>query len=487
MLIHGNSFRIPLRDNSVNCVVSSFPYFNLRSYDLEPIIIGGQADCQHEWGKLNPPGHPGQVNQTKWKDVDAVRDGQNADTGQLCHICGAFFGDFGLEPSIALHIANAVAVCREIKRILHPTGVFWLNYGDSYSTSRNGRSAADSKAAGSDDRTFRDKPFTVDEIPAKNLCLIPERIAIALQDDGWYVRSIAPWVKRNAMPSSVTDRPGTAHEVILMLTKSARYFFDMENVRRPNTLKERLKGREPDFAPHRHIPNGASFGNNNRAGGDGVGFHPNGRALRTSDFFFDSLDAYIHHLETVRDKGGMMLDDDGAPAAFVVNPRGYRFAHYATYPVELVSPMIRCSTSEKGICPKCGNPWIRVLDRPKTGRAETAHPMDDDYVNGKSTARSLAEKRQAYREMGMEGPPPTQPLGWRPSCNCNTGEPISAVILDPFCGSGAAGEAARELGRRFIGIDLSAKYLQENALPRSERLTSKTSLETLPLFELIEE
>lgn len=358
MLIQATSFRISLISNSVHCIVTSPPYWGLRNYGLKPMVFGGQSDCEHIWNEPNRPPHSGQVPQTKWANCDAVSDGQNTTTGQFCQLCGAWLGSYGLEPTIALYVKHSVEVARECWRVLRPDGVMWWNLGDSYATSRNGRSAADGKVAGNDDRTFRDKPFSVDEIPAKNLCLIPERIAIALQDDGWYVRSIAPWIKRNAMPSSVQDRPGTAHEVILMLTKEPRYYFDMESVRRQkaeSTITDprtNTNGRRRE----RGFPGSANNGGTNLGGPSG------GRALRTSDFFFDSLDAHIHHLETVRDKGGMMIDEDGVPAALVVNPRGYAGCHYATYPVELVAPMIKCSTSEKGVCPKCGAPWIRVKE-----------------------------------------------------------------------------------------------------------------------------
>lgn len=162
-------------------------------------------------------------------------------------------GQLGMEPSLAEHIAAMVALFEEVRRVLKPTGTCWINYGDCYATTPNGRSAADVKATGNDDRTFRDKPFsTVGPIlrapsnvtgtcgtrdgsgrrgggnaPArgslkpKDLCMIPNRLAIALQDAGWWVRSEIIWGKPNAMPdSSGVARPGTAHEKIWLLTKT---------------------------------------------------------------------------------------------------------------------------------------------------------------------------------------------------------------------------------------------------------------------------
>lgn len=155
-------------DESVHCIVTSPPYWGLRDYGVE--------------------------------------------------------GQMGLEQSLGEHIAAMVEVFEECKRVLRKDGTFWLNYGDCYATAPNGRSAADTKSAGTDDRTFRDKPFSTvgGTLKPKDLCMVPNRIAIALQEAGWWVRSEIVWGKPNAMPdSSGTGRPSSAHEKIFLLTKSA--------------------------------------------------------------------------------------------------------------------------------------------------------------------------------------------------------------------------------------------------------------------------
>lgn len=132
-------------------------------------------------------------------------------------------GQLGLEPTLGEHLDAMVAVFEEVRRVLKPTGSLWLNYGDCYATAPNGRSAVDTKAAGNDDRTFRDKPFSTvgGTLKPKDLCMLPNRLAIALQDAGWWVRSEIVWGKPNAMPdSSGRYRPSTAHEKIFLLTKS---------------------------------------------------------------------------------------------------------------------------------------------------------------------------------------------------------------------------------------------------------------------------
>jgi DNA modification methylase len=153
-------------------------------------------------------------------------------------------GQFGMESTLAEHLGVMVSVFEAVRRVLKPSGTLWLNYGDCYATSPNGRSAADTKAAGNDDRTFRDKPFsTIGRVlKPKDLCMVPNRLAIALQEAGWWVRSEIIWAKPNPMPESIKDRPATSHEKIFMLSKSARYFYDADAVRQnlTDSSKRRL-------------------------------------------------------------------------------------------------------------------------------------------------------------------------------------------------------------------------------------------------------
>jgi DNA modification methylase len=142
-------------------------------------------------------------------------------------------GQLGLEQTLAEHLTAMIAVFEEVKRVLKPEGTCWVNYGDCYATSPNGRSSADTKATGKDDRTFRDKPFSTVQgvMKPKDLCMVPNRFAIAMQEAGWWVRAENIWGKTNPMPESVRDRPATAHEKIFLFTKSARYFYDDAVVR----------------------------------------------------------------------------------------------------------------------------------------------------------------------------------------------------------------------------------------------------------------
>jgi DNA modification methylase len=129
-------------------------------------------------------------------------------------------GQIGLERTLGEHLAVMIDVFDLIRPALKPWASVWLNYGDCYATTPNGRSASDTKQAGGDDRTFRDKPFSTigGALKSGDLCLLPERLAIALQEAGWWVRAKNVWGKPNAMPdSSGRYRPANAHEMVWLL------------------------------------------------------------------------------------------------------------------------------------------------------------------------------------------------------------------------------------------------------------------------------
>ena len=139
-------------------------------------------------------------------------------------------GMIGLEPTFQEWLDKMVAVCREIRRVLRKDGTFWLNCGDCYANpSQPGGGDPTIKNRNIGDKKYPLKPLS--GFKAKDLLLMPARLAIALQTDGWWVRSEIIWAKPNPMPESVTDRPTSAHEKIYLLTKSAKYFYDADAVR----------------------------------------------------------------------------------------------------------------------------------------------------------------------------------------------------------------------------------------------------------------
>jgi site-specific DNA-methyltransferase (cytosine-N4-specific) len=136
-------------------------------------------------------------------------------------------GQIGLENSLTQYINRLVAVFNEAKRLLKNDGIFWLNIGDGYTSGNRGWRAPDKKNPA---RAMNVRPDTPEGLKPKDLLGVPWRLAFALQQDGWYLRCDVVWNKPNAMPESVKDRPTRAHEYVFMLTKSERYFYDYRAV-----------------------------------------------------------------------------------------------------------------------------------------------------------------------------------------------------------------------------------------------------------------
>jgi DNA modification methylase len=140
-------------------------------------------------------------------------------------------GQIGLEPTLTEYLDTMVAVCRELRRVLKPSGTFWLNVGDSYAGGGRGCGSPDCKQRTNIGSLVAPSALSATGLKSKDLCMVPNRLAIRLQEDGWYVRSEIIWHKPNPMPESVTDRPTSSHEKIWLLTKSERYAYDAEAIR----------------------------------------------------------------------------------------------------------------------------------------------------------------------------------------------------------------------------------------------------------------
>ncbi len=193
--------------DSVDCCITSPPYWGLRDYGLEPLSWGGSPDCAHRW---------------------------EADS---CAPCGAWRGSLGLEPTVDLFVAHIVEVFRAVRRVLKPTGTVWLNLGDCYNSGTTApRAPSPSMAHHGYWRSggaMGDRRVRAAGLKVKDLVGVPWRVALALQADGWYLRSDIIWAKPNPLPEGVTDRPTRAHEYLFLLSKSRRYFYDAQAIREP--------------------------------------------------------------------------------------------------------------------------------------------------------------------------------------------------------------------------------------------------------------
>ena len=261
---------------SVQCVVTSPPYYGLRDYGTA-LWDGGDAACDHirpgrERRSFNGHG----VDYGRGSFPSSVQSAEPfTDT---CGKCGAVRVDrqIGLEATPDEYLATMVGVFREVRRVLRRDGTCWVNMGDSYNAGGKGQRLASAPAdRGRAGRVY--SGWVASEIDGgrfvnapglapKQLLLMPARLALALQADGWWVRSDVIWCKPNPMPESAKDRPTSAHEHIFLLTKSARYFYDaqaiaeaVQDVRQGSATRSVLSTQERDNGQQLSTMRGASL------------------------------------------------------------------------------------------------------------------------------------------------------------------------------------------------------------------------------------
>lgn len=254
-LFQGDSIDVlkTLPDGSVNCCVTSPPYYGLRDYGTGQ-WIGGDPNCPHyRTSKVSDSTTTGH---SKMAEVgEAVGD---AIYKTICPICGAVREDkqIGLEESPEEYIERLVEVFREVKRVLKDDGTLWVNIGDSYAGSGKGRNADGSANINTDSLQYNNMGTIVGELTKSNtgdakpkdLIGIPWMLAFALRNDGWYLRQDIIWAKPNPMPESVKDRCTRSHEYIFLLSKSQRYYYDYESIQEDAIWKDDKRNGEGRIA-----------------------------------------------------------------------------------------------------------------------------------------------------------------------------------------------------------------------------------------------
>jgi DNA modification methylase len=380
-------------------------------------------------------------------DAQRTLAGLEPGSVQTCVTSPPFFGlrdygvrgQIGLEATIDAYVARLVDVFRAVRRVLRDDGTLWLNLGDSYNGGGGYSPDAPSNRGGNDRNGGRSREFTSGarrgwpSLSQKQLLGIPWRVAFALQADGWVLRSDVIWAKPNPMPESVRDRPTKSHEYLFLFAKQAKYYYDADAVREPASgdsgfAKQRARGPANWSKVTQKRTGRASFnvvtGNegNNRLWVD-----PGHRNRRT---------------------------------VWTVATAPLREAHFAAFPPKLVEPCVLASTSAAGCCGRCGAPWRRVVER--TGTVSQTRRRER-LAASQRTRNVISGGFRSTLGAGAGGDQPLparQTLGWEPTCACAAGDPGPCTVLDPFSGAATTGLVALTHGRRYVGIDLNAKYHQ---------------------------
>jgi len=181
---------------SIDLVITSPPYWGLRDYGLPPTVWGGDPDCKHEWASSKrywDNRHASVLAREGKDELGSRKDARGYLTDSFCVKCGAWRGQLGLEPHPQMYIDHLVEVCREIKRVLKPSGSFYLNLGDTYygkhGSPYEGEKWIDKKLPARANPKRRNEQKKSEWLQPKQLLLIPSRVAIALQEDGWILRN----------------------------------------------------------------------------------------------------------------------------------------------------------------------------------------------------------------------------------------------------------------------------------------------------------
>ncbi len=314
-------------------------------------------------------------------------------------------GQLGLEADFDQYIGKLCDIYDEVRRVLKPSGTCFVNLGDSYSSSGGrGSGGEDSMGSTSLDYVRNQRRTGKVNLPVKSLCMIPYRFAIEMVNRGWILRNIVIWHKPNVMPSSADDRFTVDFEPIFLFSKSKNYFFEQQlEPLAEETMKRNLYGHS------------------------GGGPYALGRERSPGEF---------------GDPAGR-----NKRCVWPIPTNSYAEAHFATYPEDLVIPMIKSGCPEF-ICVKCRKSRKLIVEASGGSVGEEWNEHEQYAAKGQSINSSAKGGNGYKREVkGLT------------DCGCGAGFE-GGVVLDPFSGAGTTCMVAKKLNRKYIGIEINKEYIQ---------------------------
>lgn len=312
-------------------------------------------------------------------------------------------GQLGLEPTFQEYIAKLCDIYDEVFRVLCKVGTCWVNLGDVFGGSQAGRGTehlSEKQASNKGTRWMVGRQVSHYGVPAKSLCLIPQRFAIEMVNRGWILRNVIIWSKPNPMPSSAKDRFTVDFEYVFFFVKSKSYFFEPQYepyLTESNAERPRMgQGANTKYKQKRNYGGGASsfLGHSGTLKADGtqIQHNPLGRNKRTT---------------------------------WVIPTEAYPEAHFATFPRKLVEPMI-LTGCPKDVCVKCGKGRRKIYE-PSEEYAKYLGKRMMGYDYEKDLTEGCSRKREGFKSVSAE----RYFKGYR-DCGCGKGW-RPGIVLDMFC------------------------------------------------------
>ncbi|MDI6524797.1 site-specific DNA-methyltransferase [Pseudomonas otitidis] len=312
-------------------------------------------------------------------------------------------GQIGLEETPAEFLARLVAVFREVRRVLRPDGTCWVNMGDSYAGSRSPGSGQSVQSRRRDNEPIPRSDIAVPGFKPKDMIGMPWRLAFAMQDDGWYLRQDIIWHKPNPMPESARDRCTKAHEYIFLLSKSRRYYFDQEAILEPcspNTharlSQDVLNQLGSERAHAGEKPNGPMKAVGRKSTGVGFG-HGTDRAARNRARVKNnaSMDSALQVMPEKRNKRSV----------WNVPTNGFKGAHFATFPPDLIRPCVLAGAPRGGlVLDPFGGAGTTALVAMEEGRRSIICELNPEYAQiARNRLRSAWEDGGSQLDFAFDG------------------------------------------------------------------------------------